>query len=92
MQVSVSWNRFLCTYKEVDFAPHQVIGLVLHVGDVEKFPHALGFQSLDPFFRVGKQGTCFTAEALCLLSVFMQILQNQDGRAEDLRDTVSDLI
>ena len=24
-------------------------------------PHALGFDSLDPFFRVSKQGVCFTA-------------------------------
>ena len=28
---------------------------------MEKFPHALGFESLDPFFRVSKQGPCFTA-------------------------------
>ena len=55
-------KRFLCTHKEVDLALHQVIGLVLQVGDMEKkFPHALGFESLDPFFRVSKQGLCFTA-------------------------------
>ena len=34
---------------------------MLQVGDAEKFPHALGFKSLDPFFRVGVQGPCFTA-------------------------------
>ena len=28
---------------------------------MEKFSHALGFQSLDPSFRVSKQGPCFTA-------------------------------
>ena len=28
---------------------------------MEKFPHALGFKSLDPFSRVSKQGPCVTA-------------------------------
>ena len=37
------------------------IGLVLQVGDAEKFPHALCFKSLDRVFRVSKQGPCFTA-------------------------------
>ena len=34
-------KRFLWTHKEVDLVPHPVIGLVLQVGDVEKFPWAL---------------------------------------------------
>ena len=34
---------------------------MLQVGEAEKFPHALGFESLDRFFRVSKQGPCFTA-------------------------------
>ena len=34
---------------------------MLQVGDTEKFPQALGFESLIPFFRVCKQGPCFTA-------------------------------
>ena len=38
-----------------------VVGLVLQVGDAKKFSHALGFDSLDPFFKVSKQGQCFTA-------------------------------
>ena len=56
-------ERFLWTHKEVDLAPHPVVGLVLvlQVGDAEKFPHALGFESLNLFFRVSKQGLCFTA-------------------------------
>ena len=54
-------KRFPRTHKEVDFAPHPVIGLVLQVGDVEKFPQALGFESLDPFLSVTKQGPCFIA-------------------------------
>ena len=54
-------KRFLWTHKEVDLAPRPVVGLVLQVGDAEKLPHALGFESLDPFFRVSKQGPCFTA-------------------------------
>ena len=39
----------LWTHKEVDFDPNPVAGLVLQVGDAEKFPHALGFEGLDPF-------------------------------------------
>ena len=44
------------THKEVDLDPHPVVGLVLQVGDTEKFPHAHDFESLDSFFRVSKQG------------------------------------
>ena len=40
-------------------ASHPVVGLVHQVAD--KFPQALGFESLDPFFRVNKQSPCFTA-------------------------------
>ena len=54
-------KRFLWIHKEVDLAPHPVVGLVLQVGDAEKFPCAFGFESLDPFFRVSKQGPCVTA-------------------------------
>ena len=35
-------KRFLWTHKEVDLAPHPVVGLVLQVGDTEKFAHAHG--------------------------------------------------
>ena len=34
---------------EVDHAPHPVVGLVLQVGDAEKFPQTFGFEGLDPF-------------------------------------------
>ena len=51
---------FLWTHKEVDLTPHQVVDLVLQVGDAEKFPQAIGFKSLDPFSKVSKQGPCFT--------------------------------
>ena len=55
-------QRLLRTHNEVDLAPHQIVGLVLQVGDAEKFPQALGFESQDPFFfKVSKQGPCFTA-------------------------------
>ena len=54
-------KRFLQIHKEVGCAPHPVVGLVLQVGDTEKVPHALSFESLDSFFRVSKQGPCFTA-------------------------------
>ena len=48
-------KRFLWTHKEVDFVPHPVVGLVLQ-GDAETFFRALGFECLDPFLRVSKQG------------------------------------
>ena len=54
-------KRFLWTRKGVDLAPDPVVGLVLRAGDAEKFPQALGFEGLDPFFRVSKQGPCFLA-------------------------------
>ena len=43
-------ERFLWTHKEVDLAPHLVIGLVLQVGFAEKFPQAVGLESLESFF------------------------------------------
>ena len=48
-------------HKAINLALRPVVGLLLQVRDVEKFPHALGFESLDPFFRVSKQGPCFKA-------------------------------
>ena len=44
-----SWQRILWTHRKVDLSLHPVGGIVLQVGDTEKFPHALGFESLDPF-------------------------------------------
>ena len=49
------------THKEVDLAPHPVAGLVLQVRDADRFPRALGFESLGPFSRVSEQGSYFTA-------------------------------
>ena len=60
-------KRFLGTHEEVDLVPYPVVRLVPQVEDAEKFPQAPGFESLDPFlifliffFRVSKQGPCFT--------------------------------
>ena len=39
----------------------QSLVLCSKVEDTKKFPQALGFESLDPFFRVSKQVLCFTA-------------------------------
>ena len=36
-------KKFLWTHKEIDLAPHLIAGLVLQIGDTEKFPLALGF-------------------------------------------------
>ena len=54
-------KRFMWVHKEVDLAPHPVVGVVLQVEDAETFPLALGFENLDPFLRVSKQGSCLTA-------------------------------
>ena len=40
-------KRFLRTHEAVDLAPHPVVGLVPQVGNAEKFPQVLGFESLD---------------------------------------------
>ena len=57
-----SQRRILWTHKGVDLAPHPVVGLVLQVGNAEKFPQALGFEGPDPYPRVSQQGPCFTGK------------------------------
>ena len=51
--------------KEVDLAPHPVVGLVLQVGDTEMFLMHLVSKAwtffIFLFWRVIKQGPCFTA-------------------------------
>ena len=54
-------KRFLWIHKEVDLAPHPVVGLVLQVGDAEKIPCELDFKSLDPFLRVSRESPCSKA-------------------------------
>ena len=49
------------THREANLSPHPVVGHVLQVAGAEKFPQAFSFESLDPLFRVSKQGPCFTA-------------------------------
>ena len=51
-------KRFLWVHMEVDLASYPVV--VLQV-DAKKFRHAFGFESLDPFPRLSRQGPCFTA-------------------------------
>ena len=71
---------------------HPVVGLVLQVEDTAKFPHALSFESLDPFFRVSKQGPCSTAvdedggdkklqpsTSTCLQQPVVQLVCNTDS-------------
>ena len=63
MSLDSCQKRCLWSHKGVDLDPHPVVGLVLQVGGAGKFPHALGFESLDPFFfffSVSKHGPCFT--------------------------------
>ena len=64
MQVSITWQ--LSEEISVDpqgswSCPAPSRWSCAPIGDVEKFPQALGFESLVPFFRVRKQGPCFTA-------------------------------
>ena len=74
-------KRFLRTHKETDLAPHPVVGLVLQVGDAEKFPRALGFESLAQFFRSSKQGPCFTAIEVTRRLVELELACKADGIA-----------
>ena len=53
-------KRFVWAHKEVDLAPHPVVGLTLQE-DAEKFPRALDYEILDVFVRVSKQGPYLTA-------------------------------
>ena len=65
-------KRFLWTHKEVDLAPHPVVGLVLQVEDAEKFPQALSFESLDPFFHSQQAGSIFkktTVLPVCIVTI-----------------------
>ena len=43
------WS-FLCSHKGDNLAPLEVVGLVVQIGDAEKFPQAFGFESLGLFF------------------------------------------
>ena len=50
MRVPVSWHSQVevpVGPQRVDLAPHPVVGLVILVGDADKFPPALGFESLN---------------------------------------------
>ena len=49
-QKSLPW-----THKGVGLVSHPVVGFVLKVGDVEKFPQAPSFEGLDSFLKVSKQ-------------------------------------
>ena len=57
-------KKFLWTYEEVDLVPHPVVGLVLQVGDTEKFPHAFEFRKPESSFysysRKAETGVCLT--------------------------------
>ena len=53
-------RRFLLANKEVDLAPYPVVNLVLQVEDAEKFPQALGHESLDPFTESVSKSTSYS--------------------------------
>ena len=55
-------KKFLWVPRDADLARHPVVGLVLQVGDAEKFPQALDLEILHPVFSGAvNQGPCFTA-------------------------------
>ena len=54
-------KSFLWIHNGVDLTPHPLVGSVFQVGDAEMFSQALGFEGLDPFLTIIKQGSCFTA-------------------------------
>ena len=59
----------LQAHKEVDLAPHLVVGLEFKVSDEDQFPQALRLENLDPLLRVSKQAPCPAA-----------ILESEDGK------------
>ena len=50
LSLDICQNKFLWAYNAVDL--HQITGLVLHIGDAEKFPQTLRLKSLVSFLRV----------------------------------------
>ena len=55
-------KRFPWTHKGVDLAPHPVVGLVLQVGDAEKFPQALGFRQSSAYRLTASLGAEMRAD------------------------------
>ena len=49
LSLTVARRGSFWVHEKVDSAVHPVVGLVLQVGDVEKFPQAFCLKKLDPF-------------------------------------------
>ena len=49
---------------EVDLVPHLVVGLVLQVGDTEKFPHALVFEKRTPLADCSRELHCWNSHRM----------------------------
>ena len=62
------------THKAADLALHPVVGLVLQVGD-GKFPQALGFESLEPFFLLLELASIFVCPLANLINIFIAARQ-----------------
>ena len=77
-------RRFQWSHKEVDLAPHTVVGLVLKVGDTKKFPRALGFESLDHFLFFSFFFSESTSRTFCLVTNVSLLVFCQLRRAEDI--------
>ena len=61
LSIASCHKRSLWAQKELDLAPHPVVGLVLQVGGAVKFSQAIGLETFDPFLRVSEQSPCLTA-------------------------------
>ena len=52
-------KSLLWTHKDADHALRRVLGLMLQIGDTQKFPHALAFKSQDHFSQSQQAGSMF---------------------------------
>ena len=59
----------------IDLSPDPVFGLALQVADEEKFPLALGFESLDPFLSQQTQFIFFFSQPYRRMGVTTDFLE-----------------
>ena len=83
-------KRFLWTHKEVDLAPHPVVGLALQVGETEKFPQkSIIMYSEHPVSVYKSRQRCIIKRKECLLIVCVKqsrrLRQAEGGQQESQR-------
>ena len=70
-------KRFLWTHEGADLASHPVVGLVLRVGDTEKFPQAFGFRRLGSFSQIQIQQRAPQIFVMCCYSAVIVLYLTQ---------------